>query len=60
MQKQQNCFDFPFLKNILQPDPTTYALTAGSAEGEMRAFSGNFLTAVNFSQDLAVSQCDAL
>ncbi|MXQ85370.1 hypothetical protein E5288_WYG011354 [Bos mutus] len=40
--------------NALQPDPT-YALTAGSAEGEMRPFAGNLLTSVNFSQDLAIS-----
>lgn len=50
---------FFLFKNVLQADPTTYALTAGSAEGEMRACSGNFLTSVNFSQDLAMSQCDA-
>lgn len=47
------------LSKALQPDPT-YALTAGSAGGEMRAFSWNFLTCVNFSPDLASSQCDTL
>lgn len=50
---------FFLFKNVLQPDPT-YAHTTGSGEGEMRACAGNFLTSVNFSQDLAMSQCDAL
>lgn len=59
MQKQQKCFDFSFLKKVLQPDPT-YAHTTRSGEGEMRACAGNFLTSVNFSQALAMSQCDAL
>lgn len=31
-------FFSPFSRNTLQPDPT-YALTAGSAEGEMRPFT---------------------
>lgn len=50
---------FPFLKKT--PSSLTLpTLTAGSAEGEMRPFAGNFLTSVNFFQDLAVSQCEAL